>query len=290
MMDTRITYTNHLGASITFGGTDETLNYLAHTLRNYKWGYTARGNRIERFKMEPKEATFPVGIAASTEEEGLRLRNHIHALTTVDRAAKIPGSLEICGYTALCYVIGAVPTNYWMDDRFAEITLTILLPEGLWTRETLHHFTPEMSTGFGSGVDFPFEFPFDLAASRPPRAITNDATGAGPFIWRVFGPARDPYFKANDDVLQVNVVLRNGERLEVDSRPGKRRAIKLSAAGEVTDVFHLRLRGSLGSGSYLYEPIPSGRVSFSWDNGYAFDLVLIDQTDTPPWLPFEGEL
>ena len=28
----------------------------------------------------------------------------------------------------------------------------------------------------------------------------------------------------------------------------------------------------------------------AWDNGYAFDLVLIDQTDTPPWLPFEGEL
>lgn len=284
MMDTAITYTNHLGASLTFGGSEEALNYLAHALRDYKWSYKVRGGRIARFTQEPRAVAFPVGIAADTEEAGLAWRERIHALVTPDRVDAVPGTLEICGYSASCYVIGAGYDNYWMDGRFAEITLTVLFTDSMWTRETLHHFTPEMSTGFGSGIDFPFDFPFDFAASRPPRAITNDATGPGPFLWRVFGPARDPYFKVGNDVHQVKVDLRSGERLEVDSRPGRRTAIKLSAAGEETNVFDLRLRGSLGSGTYLFEPIPAGRVELSWDNGYAFDLVLVDQTDTPPWM------
>lgn len=282
-MRTDITYTNHKGVSLTFGGTDETLNYFAHTLRVYKWSYVERAGRIVRFERKPREATFPVGIAAASEEEGLQLRDRIFEVTEPDVLAGRAGSLEICGYAASCYVIGAVPTNYWMDDRFAEISLTVLLPGSVWTKETLHHFTPEMSTGFGSGIDFPFEFPFDFAASRPPRAIINDAMSPGPFIWRVFGPARDPYFKAGDSLHQVKVTLRNGERLEVDSRPGMRTAVKLSAAGEAISVFDKRVRGSLGSGTYLFEPIPSGRIELSWDNGYAFDLVLVDQTSTPPW-------
>lgn len=284
-MDTEITYTNHKGASITFGGTDEALNYLAHALRDYKWAYGKRAGKIVRLEREPREATFPVGIAASSEGEGLALRDRIAAVTEPDTTAEIPGNLTICGYSTPCYVIAASPTKYWMDDRFAELKLTVLLTNSTWTRETLHHFTPEMSIGFGSGIDFPFEFPFDFAAARPPRAIMNDAMGAGPFIWRVFGPARDPYFKAGDDMHQVFVELRAGERLEVDSRPGRRTAVKLSAAGEKTNVFDNRLRGDLGSGTYLFEPIPAGRVAFSWDNGYAFDLVLVDQTSAPPWMP-----
>lgn len=283
-MDTAITYTNHLGASITFGGSEEALNYLAHTLRDYKWSYSERAGRVVRLERKPREATFPVGIAATSEEEGLALRGQVTKLTEPDVVAGAPGSLTICGYSAPCYVIGAAPGKYWMDDRFAEIKLTVLFTTATWTRETLHHFTPEMSVGFGSGIDFPFEFPFDFAASRPPRAIVNDAMGAGPFIWRVFGPARDPYFTAGDDKHQVFVSLKAGERLEVDSRPGRRTAVKISAAGEETNVFDDRLRGSLGSGTYLYEPIPAGRVAFSWDNGYAFDLVLVDQTSTPPWM------
>ena len=288
MMDTAITYTNHLGGSLTFGGSEEALNYLAHTLRDYKWSYTVRGGKVTRFTMDPKAATFPVGIAASSEEDGLAWRDRIHALVAPDRAARTPGSLEICGYRASCYVIGAAPTNYWMDGRFAEIALTVLFTNGFWTREVLHHFTPKASVGFGSGIDFPFEFPFDFAATRPPQVITNTATGSGPFIWRVFGPARDPYFMAGGDKHQVFVELKNGERLEVDSRPGARTAIKMSAAGEATNVFDKRLRGSSGSGTYLFEPIPAGRVEFSWDNGYAFDLILVDQTDTPPWVAPEG--
>lgn len=286
-MDTRITYTNHLGESITFGGSDETLNYFAHELRDYKRSYAERAGRITRFETGPREVSFPVGIAAETEEEGLYWRGRIHAIAAPDRAAKIPGGLEICGYTAACYINGEKFKNYHMSDRFAEIDVSVLFVNSLWTCETLHHFTPEMSTGFGSGIDFPFEFTFDFAAARPPRAITNYATGAGPFIWRVFGPARDPYFKAGNDIHQVKVELKSGERLEVDSRPGKRTAIKLNAAGEATNVLNERVRGDKGSGTYLFEPIPAGRVEFSWDNGYAFDLVLVDQTDTPPWFPPE---
>lgn len=284
-MDTEITYTNHQGVSIAFGGSDEALNYLAHQLRDYKWAYSERAGKIVRLERRPREATFPVGIAAASEEEGLALRNRILKVTDPDNVARVPGSLTICGYSAPCYVIGSVPTKYWKDDRFAEVKLTVLFTDSIWTCETLHHFTPEMSTGFGSGIDFPFEFPFDFAASRPPRAIVNDAMGAGPFIWRVFGPAQDPYFKAGDDLHQVFVRLRAGERLEVDSRPGRRKAVKLSAAGEEANVLNDRLRGSQGSGTYLFEPIPAGRVAFSWDNGYAFDLVLIDQTSAPPWMP-----
>lgn len=283
-MDTAITYTNHRGTSITFGGTEESLNYLAHDLRSYKWSYEERGGRIEGLKRKAREASFPVGVAASNEDDGLALRNQIRAITEADTTNEMPGTLTICGYSTPCYVIAATPTNYWMDDRYAEIKLTVLLTTSVWTCETLHHFTPEMSTGFGSGVDFPFEFPFDFAASRPPKTIINEASGSGPFVWRVYGPARDPYFKVGDDTHQVMVELRSGERLEVDSRPGKRTAVKLSAAGEPTNVFDLRLRGSAGSGTYLFEPIPAGRVALSWDNGYAFDLVLIDQTSTPPWI------
>lgn len=284
-MVTDITYTNHLGASLTFGGDDETLNYLAHQLRDYAWTRKELGGRTVGYRRDPRDMSFPVGIAAENGEGGLALRDKVYALTEADTATNTPGRLEICGYWMECCVTGCAPTNYWMDDRYAELHLTIHADDPVWTRNHLYHFFPENELQDGEYLDFDFDFDFDFAPPAPLRTIDCEAPNACPFLWRVFGPAQNPHITIGSNTYGVNVNVAPGYRLEVDSREGHKGVLLIDAAGMTTDVYNERLRGAAGSGSYILEPICPGSSVVAWDNSFGFDLIVYNQTSAPPWSP-----
>lgn len=282
-MVTDITYTNHLGASLTFGGDDETLNYLAHQLRDYAWTRKELGGRTVGYKREPRDMSFPVGIAAKTGESGLALRDMVFALAEADTAAGINGRLEICGYWMECCITGCRPTNYWMDDRYAELSLTVHADDPVWTRDHLYHFDPTSEWQEGEYLDFPFDFDFDFAPPAPLRTIACEAPSACPILWRVFGPAQNPRISIDGNIYGVDIDIAPGCRLEVESREGHKAVRLVDAAGATKDVFNERLRGAAGSGSYIFEPIRPGSSVVGWDNSFGFDLVVYNQVSAPPW-------
>lgn len=283
-MNTLIRYTNGRGESMSFGGGSETLHYLEHELRDWAWSYStgAASGRVTSFSAGgPKEVAFPVGIAAATADEGIELRNRILLLGEPDIDARTPGTLEVgsSGWSIRCWIIGGSPTNYWMDDRYAEFELALLVEDPLWTRETLVRFEPAVQSA--GGVDLPFEFPFDFQPEAGAKSVSNDGMIACDWLWRVYGPATSPYVRIGTDLHKVNVDVPDGARLEVDTSEHTVRVIM--SDGTVEDAYADRERGGKGSGSYLFERIPTGDSSVTWDGSFFFDIVLRESRIAAPY-------
>lgn len=275
-MNTLIRYVNCRGESMDFGGGSDSLHYLEHGLRDWEWSYStgAASGRVTSFSAGgPKEITFPVGIAAESPEEGIELRNRLLLLGEPDVEALEPGTLEVPGGWSLrCWIIAGAPTSYWMDDRYAEFSLTLLAESPVWTREALTMFEPAGPES--GGVDFPFEFSFDFQPESGAQAVSNEGMFPCEWLWRAYGPATNPYVRIGGDLHQVNADVPSGARLEVDSREHTVRVIL--ADGTVQNAYADRVRGGKGSGSYLFERIAPGDNDVTWDGTYAFDLVLYE--------------
>lgn len=289
-MNTLIRYTNGRNESMEFGGGREagSLNYLEHGLRDWAWSYStgAASGRVTSFSSGgPKEVSFPVGIAAATAEEGMDLRNRLLLIGEPDIDARKPGTLEVGsdGWSLRCWIVGGSPTNYWMDDRFAEFTLTLLVEDPVWTRESLVRFEPAVQSA--GGVDLPFEFPFDFQPEAGAKTVFNNGMFACDFLWRVYGPATNPYVRIGTNLHKVNVNVPDGARLEVDTTEHTVRVIMVD--GTVEDAYAARARGGKGSGSYLFERIPVGDSSVTWDGSFYFDIVLRESRIAAPYE--EGE-
>lgn len=287
-MDTLIRYTNRRGESMSFGGGSETLHYLEHGLRDWAWSYStgAASGRVTSFSAGgPKEIDLPVGIAAGSEEEGIELRNRLLLLGEPDIDAREPGTLEVGsgGWSLRCWIIGGSPTNYWMDDRFAEFALTLLVEDPVWTREELVRFEPAADSS--GGVDFPIEFPFDFQPDAGTRSVSNAGMFPCDWTWRVYGPATNPYVRIGTDLHRVNANVPDGSRLEVDT--GEHTVRIVSSDGTTEDAYAYRERGGKGSGSYLFERIPVGDSSVTWDGSFYFDIVLRESRIAAPYE--EGE-
>lgn len=282
-MNTLMTYTNRRGESMSFGGGSDSLHYLEHGLRDWAWAYStgAASGRVTSFAADgPKEIELPVGIAAATPEEGIELRNRLLLLGEPDIDAVEPGTLEVPGGWRLrCWVIGGSPSNYWMDDRFAEFSLTLLAQSPVWVRETLVRFEPAAQAG--GGVDFPLDFPFDFQPEAGASSVSNGGMFPCDWLWRVYGPATSPYVRIGGNLYKVNVNVPDGARLEVDTSEHTVRVIM--ADGTVEDAYADRQRGGRGSGTYVFERIPAGESTVTWDGSFYFDAVLRESRMAAPY-------
>lgn len=284
-MRTDIAYVSSLGERVEFGGSEKSLHYFAHDLRNWSWEYTVgvagAVTAFSRRPSKPRELSFPVGIGASTREEGIELRNRIETMGERDVQLMSPGRVYVGDWYVRAYVIGCEPTDYWMDDRFAELDLTLLVENPGWVKETTLSYVPETGIETGSGVDFPAEFDLEFKRERISNRIFNSALAPQDFLLRIYGPATNPYVTIGGNRYGVNVEVPAGSRLEIDSSARTVRLI--SDEGVVTGAYGKRVPGAEGSGSYIFQKVPVGESSLSWPNSFSFDLVLYEVRTSCPW-------
>lgn len=284
-MRTDIRYVNRRGESLELGGSDDALHYLEHELRDWEWSYsTGKGSgRVTSFSRrpsKPRKVKLPVGIAAATGERGLELRNRVLAIGEPDVVAGEPGELWLGDWSMRCWIVAGQPTRYWYDDRYAEVSLTLLVEDPSWVRATTRLLVPETASAAG-GRDFPRDFPFDLLRERASTKVAVAGDSPSPFLWRTFGPATSPYLRIAGNLYRVNVDVPEGARLEVDSR--ERRVELVLADGTRTSQYARRERGAAGSGSYIFEEIPCGESELAWGNDARMELVTYEVRSAAPY-------
>lgn len=291
-MNKLIKYINHQGDKIVFG--EESFHYFENELRNYSWDYSERNGRISAFSKPIQERKFPVGIAAESEEEGLYLRDHLYEVADVDVIAGKPGKLVIGDWALECYIVASNADMYWLDDRFAEFELTILAEDPYWTKRTLFMYrfddptldiegivmTPQETDGVLSddGSDFPFNF----TASSSFRRFFNNAIAPCDFLLRVYGSASAPLVNIAGNTYETDIVVPSGSRLEIDSM--KKTIVVIDSVGRKTNAFNARKVGREGSGSYIFEKIPTGRCNIWTNKNFKVDIEIIERRSTPTWL------
>lgn len=272
----KITYTNHINESLQFGQNGLFANY--NDLRDYKWAYQSENDKISLFERGIRNKKLPIVIACESKEKGIEIKNRLMEYAEKDVLVKEPGTLTIGEYYMKCFIIGSSKTNYLLDKRYMEVTLEILTDQPVWIKETKSTFIPGVNllNQEGNNLDYPFDHPYDYATDILSRTLNNTGFIACDFRIIFYGECENPKCYIGNNLYEVFVSLEKGEYLTIDSK--KKTIILTHKDGSITNCFKFRNKEH-----YIFEKIPAGECSVTWDGDYGFDVVIIDERSEPKW-------
>lgn len=279
-MNLDVTYTNHRNESVSIGRYED-WHTIGTDLHDYAWAYNDTLSYIPQLYRKTQEKKLHMGLWAESEADGLERRNEIVDIMERDTRANVQGRITIGEYYLECMVIKSEKDYWHFDDNILEMKLTLLCKKPIWWAERKLEFLPSDDVITGDFLDFPFDFPFDFADVNSAESLNNLADHASDFRFVIFGFAANPSIRIGTNVYQVNVSVPIGGQLIIDSRD--RSVVIRDMYGAETSVYDKRLRGSAGSGSYIFESIPSGVSAVSWQRSYGFSLILFDDRSEPRW-------
>lgn len=207
-----------------------------------------------------------------------------------DAKARTPGTLAVDGWRLSCYVLSGALGSY--NRRQRVYTLTFYAPEPVWRRSTAYHLLPYTGTQTDDSLDYPHDYGHDYGGALGSYGI-HAITSEGPCLLGItfFGACVNPYCRVRTadgttNTYGVNASADIGERIVID--PLGRRVVggsvyKVNTYGESTNLFDARLRGSEGSGSYVFQSLPAGTMTVSWPQSYGVDIDVIEERGQLPW-------
>lgn len=111
----------------------------------------------------------------------------------------------------------------------------------------------------------------------------NNAASPMPFEMVIYGPVSQPAIIIGGNRYELHMDIPSGAYVTINSVEGQRSIVMTAENGDITNVFDKGERGTgMGSGSYIFEPLPSGEHQVQW-KGFGFDLTVIQERSEPPW-------
>lgn len=253
----QLSYINHLGESITFGGNNAYVNL--NELHDFKWEVISKNDRIAGFERRIHTKSFPVRIGALSEQEGIAKRNKLFVVPEKDVLAMKPGKLTINGFYLLCYVTSSTKTYYSIDGKFLSCDIVVTTDKPFWIREV----EPEYTTSHGD------------------RIMTNPSEFDSNFRMEFEGAVTNPEVVIRGHSYKVNTTVPSGSNLIIDSL--EERVYRHDTSSELDyNAFNDRDRGS-----YIFEKIPAGRSTIT--KPASCTIKIYDERSEPIWVAPEDE-
>ncbi len=273
-----IRYTNHLGETIRFDGSENIL--LAHNdLRDYSWSYDTESDRITEFKLTGKtEKSLPVRIFG-TKDNVREARNRLFRVINADITANKPGALWYDDYYMTGYIYESNKARYMPD--YGNISLKFITDNPYWIKENLLTFRPGSSidsSDFGKYKKYPYRYAYRYADSSVNQTVTNEALSPAPFILKIYGAATNPDISIGQDHHKINTTLSSGQTLILTAIDNNKTIRRINADGTETNLFNAREKEI-----DVFKQIPTGTFSVSWSGDYIFDMIVFDRRSEPPW-------
>lgn len=273
----QLKYINHLGEELDFGQDGIYVN--ENDLYDFTWNVVSVNEKISGFSRPTQTRYLPARIACASKADGISKRNKLFEIPEKDVLANVYGRLYANGYYCECFVTESKKARYNISERYMEATLGITTDRPYWIRENLVEIRKDDDWQFApnTGIDFPFDFPFDLGVSVA-RTIDkrNEAFYESGFRMEIKGKAINPTVYINEHEYQVNISLAANKTLVIDSNAQK--IYTVDQRGTQENVFDAR-----GRDEYIFEPIPSGALAIRWDNSFDMDLYLLEERSEPKW-------
>lgn len=272
-------YMNHVGEIFNFGSSGIFVN--TSELHDYEWKVNSVGNRISSISREVSTRKLPVVIMCNSEAEGIAARNKLLEVVEKDVLAMKHGKIVIGNYFFKCFVTQSKKSNYLISKKLMELDLLLTSDFPYWVKETTTSFQAEnqpmlLSAGLG-GLDFSYDFPYDFFNNISTTILSNPGFVPSNFRLIIYGSTENPSININGHVYQVNCSVDYGEYLTIDS---VNKTIQLTKGnGEVVNYFNERNKTS-----YIFEKIPVGQCSVTWDGNFGFDVVLLEERSEPKWI------
>lgn len=270
----QLKYINHLGKGFEFGKNGIFVD--ASDLHDYEWTVTTKNNKVSALERIVRTHKLPIVIMCETEEQGIKARNDLYEVVEQDVLAMQHGKIIVGDYYLRCFVTKSRKHNYLLSERHmkAELSLTSDFP--YWVKETTVSFDASGSTG-GSYLDYGFDYPVDFKADVQNTQLLNKGFAPSNFRLIIEGACNNPVVYIAGHPYQVNCSVPAGEHLTIDSSAKK--IYITNNTGEVTNVFNSRSRDA-----YIFEKIPAGSSSVSWDGNFSFEIVLLEERSEPEWI------
>ena len=274
-------YVSNNGDTLEFGGVSP---YYADSdvFRAYDTKYSLVHNAVARFTHDPATYDLPITINAGSEAEGSALLERLQQAFDHDVRAKTPGRFEI----GECYANAYVPQfTFDCDESLGlyeiEVKAKVLLPNPVWVMESVRSFNPSDIATSIHGLNYPHDFPHNFSGAAFVRQITNPLSWPCSVRIVIYGEAHNPYIYIGGNRYEVDVDVPRGGTLTIDGLD-KSQILLRDRYGNSQNVFDKRISGASGSGTYVFEPIPSGISGVTWNGSFPFDVVLCGERS---WVP-----
>ena len=225
-----------------------------------------------------KSRELSINVAIGTSVDVREVMEELYRVVVEDLSYSQNGYLERDGWRCDAYIKASAKKNadYTGPKGY---TLTALLPDGYWYRESTTSFFKNETSG--GGVDYEYDYEYDYGGTGVARLVSNQSVYPSDFKIVVYGPATNPYVIIGGNRYEMNAYVPDGAILIIDSKSGTVEVVHEN--GDHVNVFGDTADGGQGSGSYIFERIEPGDSTVSWDGTFGFDLTIRDRRDERSW-------
>lgn len=200
----------------------------------------------------------------------------LYSVIAVDAEENTYGQLYVNDTFLRCRIQSSKKES-WKGYVYSEVELTFIAPELSWVTEVTRQFFPQSEVSGASGLDYPYDHPFDFAEEDLGVATWEiDHVRSSEFKMIMYGPCTNPYVLINNHAYAVYTDLEEGEYLIIDSRSST--VYKYLSNGTVENIFNER-----GLADSVFESIPSGLLRINWSGEFGFDLTLFLERREARW-------
>ena len=245
-------------------------------VRADSWDYKAGYRDLSYAARKARKETVTAAMLDLAAADALRLA------ADADLASMKPGTLDFDGWEQRCYIAGVEAKDVSGDA--ASVRLEVVLLDGVWRKKDVYQFRPgtgsgTIGVGHGYGYGYAYGYPYSEETSRE---IEVGSIVASPFRIIIYGSAARPSVTVGANRYQVLTDVPDGGYLLIDSIEGT--VTKVAKNGYRTNAMtDAVLGGGAGSGSYIFEDIPAGTSTVSYDGSFGWDLEVYREDGAVPW-------
>lgn len=254
-------------------------------LFNYERKYTQLGNAfpyIADWANDMVTRPFKIVISGDTENEYLQNLARITEMFDRDIGLRKPGRLYMGDWYLEGYIFSSTKPSKYLKTLKTTVEFQIVSEDGNWKSSRVEYYRTtdaEVIDGFG----YPHNYPYNYGIVDNSLSLDNsDSYLPSDFKLTIYGRCANPSITIADNVYQLNDVLINtSEKLVVDSTNHTITLYK--ADGSTENYFDYRDR------DYdIFQLIPTGVNSVSWNMDFNFDLEVIPNRAEPKL--YSGEI
>ena len=228
--------------------------------------------RVKTFYKDTSECDFKIDVLAENATEYNAIMAKMHRVFDADVQRMQPGRLWWNGFYREAFIV--VQSYESFDEMMESVTKTVhvISTYPFWIKESTYHFTSIRDES--TGLDFSFDFPFDLGAPSYSEVLPCDCINSANFKLTFFGPCTDPSVTIGENRYGLFCTLGADERVEIDSK--MKTIEKYDAHGNDENYFYLRDKDS-----YIFTKIDRGDIPVVRSKSLKMDVTLFDERGEP---------
>lgn len=258
-------------------------------LVNYSWKYDSSNNRITNIRREVGERAFKVGLIPDWSlpyaEKRAALKEaaeHLFNVIEYDVINNTDGRIETdTGSYFPCRILVSDKSDWEKPTAYMFHDLTAVSGKNAWISEQDFSFYPAVSESEHSAAEFlDYQFDYEYNYTKQKSGISSiniSHIATSDFKLTIFGPCNNPKILIAGHPYEVFTSLSDGEYLIIDSINNT--IIKYLTNGTQESVYDLRRKAKT-----VFEQIPPGYNTVSWDGSFGFDLTVYIERSEPLWI------